>query len=89
MVSFNFCTLSIVPLSFFDYQWYPRVIKRFTTITFSNFSVHNRQEFSFSFIFFECFKLKNKRKRKNLTVLDGKKSKKVTVVKRSITRGYH
>ena len=67
MVPISFCTLAMVLLSFFDYQWYPRVIERFT-VTFSNFfrlkSFKTFNFFSFSFIF-QFKTLKNKEKEKS------------------------
>ena len=76
----------------FDYQWYFRVIERLTTVTFSNFSIQNRQK-QLTFFFFPLFfNLKDKGKKKKLTVLDDfrrKKLEKVTVVRHSITRKYH
>ena len=43
-VPLNFDTLSIVPLSFYYYQWHPCIIKRFTTVTFLTFFVQNRSK---------------------------------------------
>ena len=37
IINLSFYTLSMVFLSFFNYQWYLRVIERFTTVTFFNF----------------------------------------------------
>ena len=49
--------------SLFYYQWYPRIIERFTTVTFYNFL---RPKSFITVNFLLCFKLKNKRKRKKL-----------------------
>ena len=65
MVPISFFTLSKVPLSFFDYQWYPRVIEHLTTVTFSNF-FRLKSSKTVNFYFPSCFKLKNKGKKKKV-----------------------
>ena len=59
-------------LKFFYYQWYPCIIERFTTVISFNFF---RSKLFKTINFLLCIALKNKRKRKKLTVLDGKKLK--------------
>ena len=70
----------MVPLNFFDYQWYPRVIERFTPYLI--FFVQNRPKQLTFFLFLLFFNLKEKEK--NLMVMDDfgqKKLEKFTVVK--------
>ena len=61
MVPLSFGTLPMVTLSFLYYQWYPRAIKRFTTVIFLNFF---RQKSFQTVNFLLCFELKNKIERK-------------------------
>ena len=85
----------MVNSNFFDYQWYPRVIKRLTTVIFSNFFRPELSKTVYLFLFLLFFNLKRKKikeKVKNLTVLDNfrrKKLENITVVRRSITQEYH
>ena len=84
MVPISFCTFAMVLLSFFDYQWYPRVIERLTAVIFSNFSVQNHLKsltFFFFFYFFNVSNWKIKEKEKKLIGFGLKKLEKVTVVK--------
>ena len=65
MIPLSFDTLSMVPLSIFYYQWYPRTIERFTTVTFLNY-FHQKSSKTVNF-FHLFFNPKHKRK---LTVLN-------------------
>ena len=72
MVPLSFCILSMVPLRFFDYEWYPCVFERITTVTFSNFFRPKSSKTVNFFLFLLFFNLKhqkNKRKRKKLMIL--------------------
>ena len=51
MVPLSFCTLLMVPLSFFYYQWYSRTIERLTTVTFLNIFRPKLLTFFFFFYF--------------------------------------
>ena len=75
----------MVLLSFFNYQWYPRTIESFTTVTFWIFSVQNCPKLlTFFFLFSNS---KHKKKFKVLKNFEQKKFKKVTVVKRTVIEG--